>query len=88
MSTSYSVETTELETSTPPNSIGTTELETSSQGEFVVGEVLIEATNKSSLPITAAKRERTVRASRSDGDAISGNQSCSIHLLIFSISIL
>ena len=75
MSTSYSVETTELETSTPPNSVETTELETSTQPK---GEALVEAINKSTLPIATAKTKRK--------DRVSGTQTCSIYLLIFAIS--
>ena len=82
MSTSYSVETTEIETSTSPNSVGTTELEASTQ---TIGEVMIEEINRTSLPVADAKTERTVEASRSDGDAIPGTESCSIYLFIFPI---
>ena len=85
MSTSYSVETTEIETSTSPNSVGITELETSTQ---TIGEVMIEEINKTSLPVADAKTERTVKSSRSDGDAIPGTECCSIYLFIFPIILL
>ena len=75
MSTSYSLETTELETSSPPNSVGATELETSRQP---IGEVSEEEINKRTLPKATSKTEKKVR--------VSGTQSCSIYLFSFAIS--
>ena len=75
MSTSYSVETTELETSTPPNPVGTTELETSTQP---IGDVSVEAINKRTLPKATSKTEKKVN--------VSGTQSSSIYLFSFAIS--